>query len=523
MASWFAIVRIYAAFQTGSQPRKFSERSDAHGFMQTPSTTSAVDRNPFFVLCAIVLLVLALRLISLAFNNSELFFDEAQYWAWAQNLDFGYFSKPPFLAWTIHFFTTLCGSDGEFCVRLAAPVFHTATTLLVYGLGASLFTRRVGFWSAITYLFLPAVSFSSTIISTDVPLLFFWALALLAFTRMVDGAGGLWIVVLGFALGMGLLSKYAMAYFFLCAALYGVVSPAGRAIWKKGSSWLAVLLALAIFSGNIVWNIENQFTTVTHTGDNISWSGVNFHLDKVLEFFGSQFGVFGPILMAVYCLALVRNRFVGGSEAQKLLACFSFPVLGVILFQALMSKAYANWAALTYVGATVYTVEVLLREAAKPWFRASSILHGVVFVVLSLAVTRAGPGQLVLPGDVEPFKRTQGAGEMARIVIQALDQGEYQTVITTDRRTSSLMTYQLRNQPVQVRAWRRSQLPNDYFEQSVAYQDAPGEPALVVYAKRGISDLSDRFERINALGTFPLNSGEIKEISLFGVAGYRPD
>ena len=73
--------------------------------------------------------ILAIRLISLYHNNSELFFDEAQYWYWAQTPAFGYFSKPPMLAWLIASTTELCGASSEFCVRLAAPIIHSLTAL----------------------------------------------------------------------------------------------------------------------------------------------------------------------------------------------------------------------------------------------------------------------------------------------------------------------------------------------------------------------------------------------------------
>ena len=33
--------------------------------------------------------------------RAELYPDEAQYWLWSRTLDFGYFSKPPMVAWTI--------------------------------------------------------------------------------------------------------------------------------------------------------------------------------------------------------------------------------------------------------------------------------------------------------------------------------------------------------------------------------------------------------------------------------------
>jgi hypothetical protein len=38
--------------------------------------------------------LLALRIVGLWFNQTDLFFDEAQYWSWGKEPAFGYYSKP---------------------------------------------------------------------------------------------------------------------------------------------------------------------------------------------------------------------------------------------------------------------------------------------------------------------------------------------------------------------------------------------------------------------------------------------
>ena len=42
------------------------------------------------------------RLVALGFDRTDLWVDEAQYWLWGQNLDWGYFSKPPMIAFLPH-------------------------------------------------------------------------------------------------------------------------------------------------------------------------------------------------------------------------------------------------------------------------------------------------------------------------------------------------------------------------------------------------------------------------------------
>ena len=88
-----------------------------------------VQRRSIVALALVALL--AARLIGLLFSQTELFFDEAQDRSWSQDLAFGYFSKPPLIAWIIRGATSVCG-DGEACVRAAAPLLYFATSIVLY-------------------------------------------------------------------------------------------------------------------------------------------------------------------------------------------------------------------------------------------------------------------------------------------------------------------------------------------------------------------------------------------------------
>ena len=97
--------------------------------------SSAKHEGPFGVSPPLALAVglgvlLVVRLIALAWNATDLFFDEAQYWSWSREPSFGYYSKPPLIAWIIAVATSVCG-DGEACIRLPAPLIHTATAVIV--------------------------------------------------------------------------------------------------------------------------------------------------------------------------------------------------------------------------------------------------------------------------------------------------------------------------------------------------------------------------------------------------------
>lgn len=465
--------------------------------------------------------VLVLRIISLWFNTTELFFDEAQYWVWGKEPAFGYFSKPPVLAWIIGLFTGVCG-DSEFCVRLASPVIHTGTAILVFAIAALLFDSRTAFWSALTYALLPAVSLSSGVISTDVPLLFFWALALFAFLNFERSNSIGWALTLGAAIGLGVMSKYAMLYILPCIALYSLSIAEKPHVLARGKFWLAMVVAALIVAPNIWWNVANQFATVSHTGENIGWGSGFPNIAGFAEFAASQFGVMGPIMFGIYVASVFRLPREGMTRAQWFLIAFSAPVLAVILFQALMSKAYANWAALTYVAGTILAVEIMLNRLPQWWLRLSTSIHAGVFAVLLVAVAFSKPGELPLPEGSDPFARMHGAKAVAAEARAKLAQGDYQAILVDERQMAALMHYYLRDLALPIKSWQRGETANDHFELTRPYQQQRLSPVFYITRNNNPARVVSNFVYAERLAVFKPDVPGFRKVSFYTLRGPAP-
>ncbi|MCP4185041.1 MAG: phospholipid carrier-dependent glycosyltransferase [Hyphomicrobiales bacterium] len=464
--------------------------------------------------------VLLVRLVSLHYNTTALFFDEAQYWLWGSEPDFGYFSKPPVLGWTIALFTAVCGSDSEFCIRLPSPIIHTGTALLIFLSTARLFDRRTGFWAAVTFVLLPGITLSSTLISTDVPLLFCWAGALWAYLRLKESLIWSNAILLGLFIGIGLMSKYAMAYFFLCVIIDALFDRSARNAILSLKFLGSVLIALLILSPNIWWNSRHQFITASHTGDNIGWQGGLLHFDKAAEFIGSQFGVFGPILFAFFLIALIRFAREGWSPQQKFLVIFSLPVLALITFQALMSKAYANWAAVTYIAATILIADILVNRVPAIWNWISLSIHALIFAGLSIAVAFSAPGILTLPDGREPFERLQGWREISVATGKILDQSKYVGILGDHRHLTAELVYYLRHRSEKVFALKPSGAPHDHYQLTRPFLGLPKGPVLLVTSQNNIEIYKSQFKTILAKGSVDLSSGKFSRLWFFQLDDY---
>ena len=492
-------------------------------------------RNDGFSLGVLLISLAALaafRVAALYFNNTDLFTDEAQYWSWSRDLAFGYYSKPPLIAWMIAAITPLCG-DGEFCVRVPSVFMHLATSLVVYSIGVRLVSRDVGFWSALTFATLPGISLSSGIISTDVPLLFAWSVAVLAFVELVRAPSYAMAALLGMALGFGLNAKYAMAYFVPCAAMFLVLAPERRALLKQPHLWIAAAIAGLLITPNLLWNATHGFATFSHTAENANWTLTPFHPGKALEFIGSQFGVFGPILfgaLIVILASLVRELKTRPgtslSIAEKLLLAFSVPIIVAITCQALLSRSLANWAAPAYVTGTLLVVHVLFRDGTRRWLYGALALNSVIAFAIAAATSQAG--YFTLPGGSDPFSRTLGNRELAEAIriellnrVHDIDRPE--SLLTDDRDVSAALLYYGRDFNMPLFAWRRETGPRNHFELSRAFNPETPEPILLISHRPDGSGIPRQFGAAQSLGPLEVSAGlhAKRTVYLFQLSGFR--
>jgi 4-amino-4-deoxy-L-arabinose transferase-like glycosyltransferase len=486
------------------------------------------DESATGAVLALLGIITVLRLVALWANSTELFVDEAQYWSWSLTPAFGYFSKPPLIAWIISASTSVCGHD-EICVRLPSVLLHAATGFLVFLIGRKLYSPMCGLIAAVAYATLPGVSLSSGIISTDVPLLFAWALALLAFVHLVSAPTLAMAGLLGLALGLGLNAKYAMAYFIVCAALYFIAVPTQRSLLKRAHLWIALALGLLLIAPNVVWNASNSFATFSHTADNAKWSGSLLHPGKALEFLATQFGVMGPILFGALLVIVWRARkgFSALPESDRLLLAFSVPVIALITTQAFLSRAHANWAATAYIAAVVLVTAVMMRDQAWTWLRSSLAINTAIAVAIAIATWQAG--SFTLPGIGDPFARTLGNRALADAVKETVAQraaagSPLRSILVTNRESATALLYYARDLETLVTVWRARSAPANHFELTRPFiGGAKQEPALLLLDAPGPRSVLGAFGHVTSLGRRDIPAGRFtsRAAELFVVSGYK--
>lgn len=491
-----------------------------------PSSTARAFTLSLWLLPLLLVILAGLRILALAVSPLGLQSDEAQYWVWAQTPAFGYFSKPPLVAWAIAATSGLFG-DAPAAVRLAAPLAHLATALLVWRLGVRLLGARAGFWAGLGFATMPGVFFSAMIISTDALLLPLWALALLAFERATATGRRAWWVIVGTAFGAGLLAKYAMVYFALGAVLYLLWEPTARTGARNGRWLWAVPPALALFAPNMLWNASNSWASFGHTAANVNLGGRLFNPGELGEFALSQVAVFGPFLL----LAFVWKLFSLGARpsrlqpASRFLIAFCVPVLLLMLGQAFLSRAHANWAATAYVAATLLAVGWLAEGGRQRWLLPLVTVQGLIGLgFLGLVALGSVPG-IAPASSKDPFKALRGWDQLVSAVAEARAAHPDALVVANEREYLVQLMYGLAPEGLGFRKWNPRRGAHDHFDLFSGLEGDKGRDLIIVTRSRNMREFAKFGSDVRDLGTITTRPdgdprGTYKLWLVHGFAGY---
>jgi 4-amino-4-deoxy-L-arabinose transferase-like glycosyltransferase len=384
--------------------------------VQAPPAAAAPDPTWTWALGAAVVLTLA-RLLAVRLSPLQLYPDEAQYWVWSRHLAPGYFTKPPLIGWIIRL-TTL-GGDAEPFVRLSSPLLHAAAGLFLYGAGRRLYGPRTALAAFGVYELIPAVQLGAFVVSTDTPLVCALAAALFAYVGLqgADERGRrLAAAGLGLALGVAFLAKYAALYAVAGIALHLALSREARRAWTPVPALLAAAIFAALAAPNLIWNFGAGFATVGQVASEAAWGTRHGGLLEVAAFLASQFGVFGPVPFAVLLGGgawLAWRRAL--TRQDGLLLAWTVPALAIVLVQACIAGAKANWAAAAYAPASILVAAWLLRWGRPRLLIAVLAAHALVAALV--LVGEDNPGLVDRAGLSVALRGVRGGRELTQMIV----------------------------------------------------------------------------------------------------------
>ena len=373
-----------------------------------------------------------LKIFAIFYTTFSLFGDEAQYWFWSKDLDFGYFSKPPLIAWIIHLYIIFFGDSFE-SIKLFPIFFYFITSVSIYVFCKKLnFTKPLALTCALSFLISPAVSISSFLVSTDVILLLFWTLSLSALIDIKKDPSIVNFIILGIMLGLAFLAKYAAIYFvFGLILLLLFENKLGNIFLKyKRGFLLFVLTTLIILAPNIIWNYNYGWLTFGHTAENASLNKINVNLFGGMKFFVSQIIMVGPIVFFAFFYYLKKNIKI--NFVTKFLICFWAPSFFIVLVESLLVRAHANWAAVSLISLLILIVGTIHKLNKNILFinNYANLFVGIIFF-LSIGLSFSS----------KVFGPISGIDDLLNI-IQANKSNHKNTLVVGDRMLFANLSYE---------------------------------------------------------------------------------
>ena len=225
---------------------------------EAEATLSSTDRRASDSLL-IIGIAGAVAILHLLTNNLYGFHrDELQFLSDARHLDWGYVPYPPLTPFLEHILLSIFGLSMV-GLRLFA-VLAQFTAIIIGGLSARDLGggRLAQATAALAIAFAPISMFEGTEFQYTSFDYLWWTLIAYFTIRLLKTDNPRWWLAIGAAVGLGLETKYAIA-FLIAGILVGVVLTPARRFVKSGWFWAGIGLALLIFLPNFVWLVRHDF------------------------------------------------------------------------------------------------------------------------------------------------------------------------------------------------------------------------------------------------------------------------
>jgi 4-amino-4-deoxy-L-arabinose transferase-like glycosyltransferase len=408
--------------------------------------------RPLVIAALVIAAMTVLRIVYA--SGIELRTDEAYYWTWSKETALSFLDHPPMIAWLIRFGTAIFG-DTVLGVRFGGIVAMLVTQLLL----ADIVRRLTHDARAIVFaVLMPEAALYYGLlmakVAPDVAMIPFAMAMMWSLVRLAHSDNGRWWLAAGLFAGLSMLSKFTAIMFAPAVAAFLLV-PDWRGRWLRSPyPYLAVLVAIAVFSPVLIWNAQHDWASFRFQGVRatanygISWRTVG-------DYIGLQFGLVGFVMLPVVLLGLMMTAWRGYRTREPVAILLSTAVLVpflYFLFKSLTLRVGDTWPMFMWpVGfaAAAVNLVMLSREnwparlvRSSLFWLNTAVVSGIAFVVIVFLYYVAAPWNLL--GKIDPVGAEAGYEQVAARAQAALDETGATWIATTDYRTYAMMRWLFR-------------------------------------------------------------------------------
>ena len=353
--------------------------------------------------------------------------DEAYYWMFSKNLDFGYFDHPPMVALIIKLSSYLF--SGILGVRFITIVLFALTTKFIWELIPK--KKKEHKYAELIFIIIiisnPIFNIYGFITTPDVPLLCFSALFLLSLNNISKKGSFFDILIFGVSAALLIYSKYHGGIVILLTILFRLE------LLKKQGTYISGFIALLLISAHIYWQYQNDFITFDY--HLFQRTSGRFNFNNVLEYLFSTFGILNPALIILLFVSL-KNKSCFSEENKFLIRTF-FGFLIFFFFYSFRSRVEAHWVAFSAIPLSILIYNLSISNNNFKQLKYIGIVSIVLLFSARILIV------LDIPLETE-FHRQKKGYFMA---ISALANGKKVVFVNSYQKASKYFFLQERNLP----------------------------------------------------------------------------
>jgi 4-amino-4-deoxy-L-arabinose transferase-like glycosyltransferase len=220
------------------------------------------------------------------------------------------------------------------------------------------------------------------ITTIDCPLLMFWSITVYYLAQGLVLEQRKAIYLAGIALGLTMLSKYTAVLILPGTLIFLLLSPQRRyLLWQK-DIYLALILALIVFSPVIIWNYQHNWVSFAFQFYHGVATERVINLAGLLDYLGATIGAANPFisLPLLVCIYIKRKQLINNPAYLLLVSIFIFVVL-FFAYNSLYKFMEANWVAPAFISGIIF-LAIVLTEYKVMW--TTKVAISLVLILLPL-------------------------------------------------------------------------------------------------------------------------------------------
>ena len=280
---------------------------------------------------------------------TELFHDEAHYWVFSQNLEWGFWDHPPATPFLIHLGYSLF--QNELGVRLFIVL---ASLFTIYFLWRIVDPKDHRLFFAMTFsIFL--IHIGGFMAAPDISLLLFTAAFFFFYKSYAEKDSWKTALFLGLAVAGMAYGKYHGAIILFFALLSNLK------LLKRPSFYMIPLLAAVLYIPHINWQVVHDFATFRYhlidRGEDV------YHWSFIPAYIGGQLLVFGPLVAVPIFISAFRYKKT--NDFEKTLKWCMVGILLFFFYRSFSERTEANWTATAMIPILYLSYHFI--ASRKPW------------------------------------------------------------------------------------------------------------------------------------------------------------